>query len=320
MSKPVLVVTRKLPDAVLERAQRDWDARLNLDDRPMSREAILELANQADALLIAPTEKYDSALIQALPKRVCAIATFSVGFEHIDLAAAKEKGLIVTNTPDVLTGATAEIAMLLLLGAARRAHEGQTILRAKAWTGWTPTQLLGLQLGGKRLGILGMGRIGQAMAKRARAFDMEILYSNRKRLAPGLEQGATYFADPEAMLPQCQFFSLHCPASPEMRHFLNARRIALLPRGAVVVNTARGAMIDDEALQAALKSGHVAAAGLDVFENEPRIHPGYLDIVNAFLLPHMGSATVETRNAMGFRALDNLDAIFAGREPLDRLV
>jgi lactate dehydrogenase-like 2-hydroxyacid dehydrogenase len=319
MIKPVLVITRRLPAAVLERAGRDWDVRLNLDDAPLDASAILDRAQGADALLVAPTEKYDRGLILALPARLRAIATFSVGYEHIDLAAAKEKGLIVTNTPGVLTDATAEIALLLLLGAARRAHEGQTMLRAGEWSGWTPTQLLGLQLGAKRLGILGMGRIGQAVAKRARAFDMEILYSNRNRLPLDQEQGATFFADPEAMLPHCQFLSLHCPATPETRLFLNERRIGLLPKGAVVVNTARGLVIDDEALQAALQSGQVAAAGLDVFANEPNLHPGYRNIVNAFLLPHLGSATVETRNAMGFRALDNLDAIFAGQEPPDRL-
>jgi lactate dehydrogenase-like 2-hydroxyacid dehydrogenase len=314
-AKKKIALTRRFPKAVEERARRDYDARISADDAPLGADGLAELSKNFDGLLIAPTDKIDAALIARLDPRCKMIATFSVGIDHLDVEAARAKGIAMSNTPDVLTDATAEIALLALLGAARRAHEGQTLLRAGQWTGWTPTQLMGAQLTGKRLGIVGMGRIGQAVAKRARAFDMIIHYSNRNRLAPAREQGAVYHADPEAMLPQCDALSFHCPASPAMRHFLDARRIELLPKGAIVVNTARGMLIDDDALIAALKSGRVAAAGLDVFNNEPNVHTGYFPIVNAFLLPHMGSATLEARNAMGFRALDNLDAFFAGKTP-----
>jgi lactate dehydrogenase-like 2-hydroxyacid dehydrogenase len=210
--------------------------------------------------------------------------------------------------------------MLLMLGAARRASEGERLVRAGKWNTWSPTFMIGRQVTGKRLGIIGMGRVGQATARRARGFDMTILYSNRSRLSPELEKGATYYKTVEAMLPHCDYLALHCPATPETRHLLNAERIALLPDGAIVVNTARGSVIDDDALVAALKSGKVAAAGLDVFNGEPdHIHPGYRELENTFLLPHIGSATFETRDAMGYRALDNLDAIAAGQGPHDRV-
>ena len=243
-----------------------------------------------------------------------------MGFEHIDLPAAKARGLIVTNTPDVLTDATADIAMLLILGAARRASEGERMVREDRWTGLGLTEMLGRHVTGKRLGILGMGRIGRALAKRARGFDMRIHYSNRRRLDPDLEQGAEFHARPEDLLPHCDVLSINCPASRETHHFLDAERIAKLPDGAIVVNTARGAIVDDDALVAALRSGKLFAAGLDVYENEPRIYSGYRTLPNAFLLPHLGSAAIETRDAMGFKCLDNLDAVFAGREPPDRLV
>ena len=319
-SRPVLVLTRRLPDAVEARAARDYDARLNPEDKALSGTDIAARAQGADGVLCSAGDRLDADAIKALPDSVRVLATFSVGTDHIDLSAAKARGLVVTNTPDVLTDATADIALLLMLGAARRASEGERMIRADAWTGWTPTQLLGIHLGGKRLGIIGMGRIGQAVARRARAFGMTIHYSNRKRLPAELEQGAIFHADPEAMLAVSDVLSLHFPATPETRHWLNAARIERLPPRAVVVNTARGSVVDDEALIAALKSGRIAAAGLDVFENEPNLHPGYRGLENAFLLPHLGSATVETRNAMGFKALDNLDAFFAGAEPPDRVV
>jgi lactate dehydrogenase-like 2-hydroxyacid dehydrogenase len=225
----------------------------------------------------------------------------------------------VTNTPEVLSDATAEIAVLLMLGAARRVYEGERQIRTETWADWSATYQLGLQVTGKRLGILGMGRVGQIMARRARGFDMQIHYYNRHRLAPELEQGAVYHDSVEALLPHCDFLSIHCPATPETHHLLNAQRIALLPDEAVVVNTARGAVVDDEALIAALRTGKLFAAGLDVFNNEPSIDSRYKELENAFLLPHVGSATRETRDAMGFRALDNLDAIVSGLEPRDRL-
>ncbi|MCB1750102.1 MAG: D-glycerate dehydrogenase [Gammaproteobacteria bacterium] len=318
--KPVVLVTRKLPAAVEERLQRDYDARLNGSDRIYRSDELIELAKGADAIVPCHTEKLNADVIARLPDSIRAITSFSVGFDHIDLPAAKARGIIVTNTPEVLSDATAEIAMLLLLGAARRAYEGEQQIRSDSWSDWSATYQLGLQVSGKRLGIVGMGRVGQIMARRARGFDMQIHYYNRSRLPPDLELGARYHNAVESLLPHCDFLSIHCPATPETRHLLNAERIALLPDDAVVVNTARGAVVDDDALIAALRSGKLFAAGLDVFNDEPRIHPGYRELKNTFLLPHIGSATRETRDAMGFRALDNLDAIMAGREPRDRLV
>ena len=233
--------------------------------------------------------------------------------------AAKEKGIIVTNTPDALSDATAEIAILLLLGAARRAGEGEALVRAQAWKEWSPSFMVGVQVTGKRLGIVGMGRVGQVVARRAKCFGMEIHYHNRSRLAPDLEDGAVFHHSLEDMLPLCQFLSLNCPHTPETAGLLNADVISQLPDGAVVINTARGSVVDDDALIEALSSGKLAAAGLDVFNNEPNIHPGYRQLKNTFLLPHIGSATAETRDAMGFRALNNLDAFFDGSEPGDRV-
>ena len=319
-TKPVVLVTRKLPAAVEERLLSTFDPRLNPEDRIYTEDELIHLAEGADAILPTHTERLDAGVIGRLPDRVRAICSFSVGFDHIDLQAAKSRGIMVTNTPDVLSDATAEIAILLMLGAARRAYEGEHLIRTATWKEWSPTYRLGIQLTGKRLGIIGMGRVGQVVARRARGFDMAIHYWNRNRLEPAQEAGATYHAAVEDLLPHCEFLSIHCPATPETRHLLNADRIARLPDGAVVVNTARGAVVDDEALIGALRSGKLFAAGLDVYNNEPDIHPGYRDLPNTFLLPHIGSATRETRDAMGFRALDNLDAIFGGQEPRDRLV
>jgi lactate dehydrogenase-like 2-hydroxyacid dehydrogenase len=308
-----VLAVRALPEAVTERLTRDYDARLNPEDRVMSPEEIGAAAEGCFAAICVATDNFRRETIEKLPDSVKIVATFSVGYEHVDLEAARERGIVVTNTPDVLTDATADVTMLCLLGAARRAWEAETMLRQGRWTGWTTTQLVGVHVTGKRLGILGMGRIGQAVARRARGFGMQIHYSNRRRLAPELEEGATFHADPEAMLPHCDFLSINAPSTPETYHFLNAARIAMLPDGAVVANTARGTLVDDEALVAALKSGKLAAAGLDVFEGEPRVDPRYFDLPNTFLLPHIGSATVETRNAMGFICLDNVDAVAAGR-------
>ena len=317
--KPVVLVCRKLPNDVEARLERDYDPRFNPADRVYSGDELVTLSQGADAILACHSEIFSAEVIARLPASVKAIANFSVGYDHVDVKAARARGLIVTNTPHVLNDATAEIAMLLLLGAARRAAEGEHMMRANAWKEWSPAFMVGTQVTGKRLGVIGMGRVGQILAKRARGFDMEIHYSNRTRLAPELEQGATYHPSVEDLLPQAQFLSIHCPATPETRGMMNATRLALLPPGAIVVNTGRGAVVDDEALIAALKSGHVAAAGLDVFNNEPNVNPGYRQLWNTFLLPHIGSATRETRNAMGFRALDNMDAIFSGREPRDRV-
>jgi len=319
-----VVLSRRLPSEVEARAARGYCLRDNPEDAPLDAAALVARSAGAEALVVCPADRIPAATIAALPDSVRILATFSVGTDHIDLAAARTRGLVVTNTPDVLTDATAEIALLLMLGAARRAVEGERLARAakgtpEAWTGWSPTQLLGRQLTGKRLAILGMGRIGRAVAARARAFGMVIHYSNRTRLPPELEQGAVFHADAEAMLGIADILTLHCPATAETRGWLDARRIGLMPEGAIVINTARGAVVCDAALIAALASGRLFAAGLDVYEGEPDLNPGYRALPNVFLLPHLGSATIETRTAMGFRALDNLDAFFAGREPPDRV-
>lgn len=312
-TRPVVFVTRKLPEAVEERLRRDYRPILNPDDRQYGPEELLAGARQADAILTCSTEKWTAELVGRLPERVRIIATFSVGYEHIDIEACKRRGIVVTNTPDVLTEATADIALLCLLGASRRAFEAQRDLRAGRWTRWAATQYLGLGLQDRVLGIVGMGRIGRAVARRARGFGLRIHYHNRRRLPADLEQDATYHETLDEMLPLCPFLSINCPGSPENVHLLDARRIALLPRGAVVVNTARGNIVEEKALLAAVRSGHLFAVGLDVYENEPNVDPEWFGVENAFLLPHIGSATVETRNAMGFCCLDNLDAFFAGR-------
>jgi len=317
--KPVILVTRKLPDAVEDRLRRDYDPILNFDDTIYTSDEIIERAKDADAILPCHTETFTADIISRLPERIKAIANFSVGYDHVDTEAAKARGLIVTNTPDVLSDATAEVTIMLMLGAARRASEGERLVRTREWKDWSPSFMVGTQVTGKRLGIIGFGRVGQVVAKRARGFDMEIHYHNRRKVPPELEEGAVYHATVEDLMPHCDFLSLHCIASPETTGLLNADRIALLPDGAIVVNASRGVVIDDDALIAALKSGKLTAAGLDVFNNEPDIRQEYRELSNVFLMPHIGSSTKETRDAMGFRALDNLDAVFAGKEPRDRV-
>jgi len=318
-AKPTILVTRKLPEAVEARLSRDFDVRLNPNDILYSKDDLIELAQGAQGILPCHTEHFTADVIERLPEEVKIIANFSVGVDHVDLAAAKGKGIVVTNTPDVLSDATAEIAILLMLGAARRAGEGEALVRTRAWKDWSPSFMVGIQITGKRLGIVGIGRVGQVVADRARCFGMEIHYHNRSRLPPELEKGAIYHETLEDMLPVCQFLSLNCPNTPDTVGLLNADRIAKLPDGAVVINTARGVVAEDDALIEALQSGKLAAAGLDVFNNEPNIDTRYADLPNTFLMPHIGSATAEARDAMGFRALDNLDAFFRGGEPGDRV-
>ena len=306
---PRVLATRLFPPAVEARLRANFDAVLNPTDTVYDTDRLVAALAGCEGLMCAAGDPVNAAAIARFPDTLRIIATFSVGYEHIDVAAAAKRGFAVTNTPDVLTDATADIALLCLLGAARRAQEGIDMLRGRRWMGWEPTQLMGTHVTGKRLGILGMGRIGQAVAERARAFRMTIHYSNRNRLPSGQEKGATFHADPNAMLPHCDFLSINCPLTPETRKWLDAARIAKLPDGAIVVNTARGPVVDDAALIDAVRSGKLASIGLDVFDGEPKLHPGYYDLPNAFLLPHLGSGTVETRNAMGFRALDNLEAL-----------
>lgn len=313
MPKPRLLITRRMPPAVETRASQDYETTTNPDDHIFSPEELLGAAADHDGILCATSERFSREVFAALPESVRIISTYSVGYEHIDVAAARHHGVVVTNTPDVLNASTADAAMLCMLGAARRGAEADRLVRAGEWKGWDALMMLGVHLGGKRLGILGMGRIGSAVAQRARGFGMSIHYHNRSRLAPKDELGATYHARAEDLLAVSDFLSINAPSSAETLKFLNAERIALLPDGAVVVNTSRGNLVDDEALIAALKSGKVAAAGLDVFDGEPNLNRGYCELDNTFLLPHLGSATHETRDAMGFCCLDNLDAFFANR-------
>ncbi|HEY4044375.1 MAG TPA: D-glycerate dehydrogenase [Rhodopila sp.] len=310
---PVLFVTRRLPASVEALAAREFDARLTPSDVPIS--GLVARAEGADAVLCCPGDVLDTRTIAALPQSVKVIGTFSVGYDHIDVAAAKARGLKVCNTPDVLSVATAECAMLLLLAAARRASEGERLVRSGQWQGWAPTQLLGTQVSGRRLGILGMGRIGREIARMARGFGMEIHYRDVARLPPDLEQGAIFHDRDDSFLPNCHFLSLNAPGGDNTRHWLNANRIAQLPAGAVVVNAARGTLVDDRALIEALRSGHLAAAGLDVYNAEPALNPAYLTLDNVFLLPHLGSATTETRDAMGRIVLSGIASLLAGETP-----
>jgi lactate dehydrogenase-like 2-hydroxyacid dehydrogenase len=315
MTKPVLLITRRVPPAIAARAARDYDARLNPDDTQHSTAELLGLAEGADAVLCSPGDRLDAATIKALPASVRVIGTFSVGYDHVDTAAALARGIAVVNTPEVLSVATAELAFLLILAAARRAGEGERLVRSGQWTGWSPTRLLGTQVSGKRLGIFGMGRIGRELARLGAAFNMQVHYRDVARLPPELENGAICHADDASFLAACDVLTLHAPGGGVTRKWLNAERIALLPRGAVVVNAARGTLVDDDALIAALRTGQVGYAGLDVYDGEPAIHPGYRALEHVVLLPHLGSATVETRDAMGHIVLDGIDAVLAGREP-----
>ncbi|HWX48245.1 MAG TPA: D-glycerate dehydrogenase [Roseomonas sp.] len=314
---PRIIVARRLTEAAADRARREFDAVLAEADMNADQAIAAAIAHRAEALLIGSTVKLDAAAIAGLPDHVRLIANSSVGYDHMDAAAAKARGILVTNTPDVLTDCTADLAFMLLLAACRRAHEYDALMRA----GWRKPlglpDMLGVRPSGKTLGIVGMGRIGRAMAQRARGFGMRILYNNRNRLPPELEQGAEFCPDLEAMLPRCEILSLHLPGGPETGILMTAARFALLPRGAVFVNTARGSVVDEEALLDALKSGHLFAAGLDVFRKEPDYDTRFAELPNVFLTPHVASATRETRDAMGMRALDNIAAVAAGRAPID---
>lgn len=317
--KPKLWITRRLSDATLERAARDYDAVINFDDGLSSDDDLVAMSAQVDAIIPCHSERFTAEIAKKLDPRLKIIANHSVGVDHCDLPALKARGIVVTNTPDVLSDATAEIAMLLMLGSARHAAEGDHLVRSGNWDFWSPSFMVGKQVTGACLGIVGMGRVGQAFARKARGFDMDIHYYNRTRLPPHQEHGATYHASVESLLEKADFLSLHCPATPQTTGLMNAERLALLPAGAVLVNTARGALVDESALLAAIESGHIAAAGLDCFVTEPGGNASFSAHRNIFMLPHIGSATVRTRDAMGFRALDNLDAFFSGRTPKDLL-
>ena len=317
-----IVVTRRLPDALMALIGARFDAWCNGADRTLGADELLHAvdAHRPDVLLVMAMDRIDAALIGALPPSVRLIATYSVGNEHIDLAAARARGIAVLSTPDVLSDAVADMAMLLLLAAARRAGEGAALIREGRWTGWSPTQLIGRDITGGRLGILGMGRIGRAVASRARhGFGMRVSYHNRTRLPADIEDGAVFCAGLDEFLAASDFLVLTAPATPETTGILNPRTIAALPDGAVVVNVSRGGLVDDAALIAALRSGRLGAAGLDVFNNEPAIDPGYLTLPNVFLQPHQGSSTIETRLRMGRVLLESIDRVLAGDSVANRL-
>ncbi len=312
-----IYITRRLPEPVEARFARSFDISLNLDDRALSPADVAAACAGMDGLVINATERLDAGAVAALPGSVQAVATYSAGHEHLDLEALRARGIPAVYTPDALSASVADTAMLLMLGAARRAREGQALIAGGGWRGWGPRQLIGTDVTGKRLGIFGMGRIGREVARRARAFSMEIGYHNRNPLEP---EAGLYFADANEFLARSDILVIAAPASPETRRWLNAERIARLPPGALAVNVARGSLVDDAALVAAVESGHLAGAGLDVFEGEPNIHPAYLRLERIYLQPHIGSSTLETRLAMAEHVISGLEALFAGRNPPNRLV
>lgn len=295
-------------------------ARFNETGRRLKREELVAGAAGCSAVMMTVGDPLDAETIAALPDSVRALATYSVGHEHIDLEAARRRGIAVLNTPDVLTDATAETALFLLLGAARRGNESLRLIHSREWQGWTPVQLPGVQLSGKRCGIVGMGRIGQAIARRAEAFGMQIHYHNRRELPETLARGARYHADVDTLLPLSQILVLACPLTAATHRFLNGAALARLPDGAIVVNIARGGVVDDDALIAALESGKLAAAGLDVFNNEPHLDARYYELPQAFILPHIGSSTLEARLGMASILLDGLDRLARGQPVVNRLV
>jgi lactate dehydrogenase-like 2-hydroxyacid dehydrogenase len=321
-ARPVVVVTRRLPVAVEEAVAKDFEARLNREDRPLSAQELQDALRSADGLLPTVTDKLTADVLATEPLRTKIIANFGVGFNNIDVQAAKARGVAVSNTPDVLTDATADLAMTLLLMVARRAGEGERHLRAGAWTGWRPTHMLGRMVSGKTLGLIGMGRIARAVARRAHhGFGMRVLYTDPYPPPPDVAAGLG--AEPrdtvEQVLAESDFVSLHCPATPETRHLMNAKRLGRMKPGAYLINSARGDVVDEAALVQALQRGTIAGAGLDVFEREPQVAPELVRMENVVLLPHLGSATEETRVAMGLRALENLRLFFSGAPLRDRV-
>ena len=322
MSKPIIAVTRKLPPSIETRMMELFGTRLNEDDQPLSAAEIVAKCDGADVLVPTVTDGINAALIAALPDNIRLIANFGVGVDHIDLKAAAARDILVTNTPGVLTDDTADLTIALLLSVTRRLVEGARLAAAGNWAGWTPTFMIGHRVTGKRLGIIGMGRIGQAVAQRARGFGISIHYHNRKRLHPEIEEEleATYWESLDQMLAHMDLISVNCPQTPETHHLLNAERLDKLQTHAVIVNTARGGIIDEVALVARLAAGAIAGAGLDVYENEPAIHPGLLALDNVVLSPHLGSATHEGRIAMGEKVIINIKTFSDGHVPLDRVL
>ena len=325
--KPKVYITRKLPDAVETRMRELFDAELNVDDRPRSAAEMLEAARTCDVLVPTVTDRIDEALIEAAGPQLKLIASFSNGVDHIDVDAAARKGITVTNTPNVLTEDTADMTMALILAVPRRLAEGARLLTDKGgeWAGWSPTWMLGHRIGGKRIGIIGMGRIGTAVARRAKAFGLSIHYHNRKRVNPATEEEleATYWDSLDQMLARVDIVSVNCPSTPATFHLLSARRLALMQPTSYLVNTSRGDVIDETALIAGLRGGKIAGAGLDVFENEPKVNPKLMKLSQegkVVLLPHMGSATIEGRIDMGDKVIINIRTYFDGHRPPNRVL
>jgi len=323
MQAPKVFVTRRWPSEVEAELAARYAVTLNESDRPLSADELMAALRDYDAVLPTVTDPLPASVLGVTPRRCRILGNFGVGYNHIDIDAARQAGIVVTNTPGVLTDCTADIAMLLLLMSAHRASEGERLVRTQAWTGWGPTQLLGNKVSGKTLGLVGFGRIAQAVARRAHhGFGMRILFFTPSDPDPAIVQTlqATRCASLEELLAASHFVSLHCPGGVATRHLIDARRLRLMRPDAHLINTARGDVVDSEALITALRERWIAGAGLDVYENEPNLHPDFLELENISLLPHLGSASAETRNAMGRKVLENIEAFFTGREPPDRVV
>jgi len=320
--RPLVVVTRKLPEVIETRMMELFDTRLNDTDEPLDRAALIAATRDADILVPTVTDRIDAALIDGAGDQLKLIASFGTGTDHIDIGAARARGITVTNTPGVLTEDTADMAMALILAASRRLVEGERLMRAGNWQGWAPVSMLGKRIHGKRLGIIGMGRIGSALARRARGFGLSVHYHNRRRAHAELEAEleATYWASLDQMLARMDIVSVNCPHTPATFHLLSARRLRLLQPHAVLVNTARGEVIDETVLIELLSGGRLAAAGLDVYEHEPAVPAGLLALENVVLLPHMGSATIEGRIAMGEKVIINIKTFADGHRPPDRVL
>jgi glyoxylate reductase len=317
-----VVVTRRLPDVIETRMMELFDCRLNLEDKPMSQAQLIEAVKEAEVLVPTVTDRIDAAVLSQAGPQLKLIASFGTGVDHIDLKTARQRGITVTNTPGVLTEDTADMTMALILAVPRRLAEGERLVRAGEWQGWAPTGMLGHRVNGKRLGIIGMGRIGSAVARRARGFGMSIHYHNRRRAHPSLEEEleATYWESLDQMLSRMDIISVNCPHTPATFHLLSARRLKLLREEAYIVNTSRGEVVDENALTRALESGEIAGAGLDVFEHEPAVNPKLLRLDNVVLLPHMGSATIEGRLAMGEKVIISIKTFVDGHTPPDRVL
>lgn len=321
-TKPLVVVTRKLPGVVEARMRELFDVRLNADDHPLSRAELMEAVRIADVLVPTVTDRVDAVLLSQAGSNLRLIANYGAGVDHIDLASCRERGISVTNTPDVLTEDTADMTMALVLAVPRRLSEGERLLRAGKWTGWTPTHHLGSRIWGKRLGIVGMGRIGQAVARRAKGFGLSVHYHSRRPLGAEIETelAATYWQNLDDMLARMDIVSIHCPHTSATFHLLSARRLKLMPPSAFLINTARGEVVDESAMIRMLHKGELAGAGLDVFEDEPTVNPKLLELENVVLLPHLGSATLEGRVDMGEKVLINIKIHTDGHTPPDRVL